>query len=133
MEEGKVIIEARDSGSVRISLKPAEDGSIWMSIAEIADIFFVGGASVEHQIKKIFVEGDLREYAVKKEKAIEYAPGKYGKLDYYNLNMIIMLAFRISSPFCSMFREWICRQLTQKVSEQKIPIFLQIGKEQAVN
>ena len=51
----------------------------------------------------------------------------------YNLNMIIMLAFRMSSPFCSMFREWICRQLTQKVSEQKIPIFLQIGKEQAVN
>ena len=85
MEEGKVVIEARDSGSVRISLKPAEDGSIWMSIAEIADIFFVGGASVERQIKKIFVEGDLREYAVKKEKAIEYAPGKYGKLDYYNL------------------------------------------------
>lgn len=35
MEEGKVVIEARDSGSVRISLKPAEDGSIWMSIAGI--------------------------------------------------------------------------------------------------
>lgn len=133
MEEGKVIIEARDSGGVRISLKPAEDGSIWMSVAEIADIFFVGGASVECQIKKIFVEGDLREYTVKKEKAIEYASGKYGKLDYYNLNMIIMLAFRMSSPFCSMFREWICRQLTQKVSEQKIPIFLQIGKEQGGN
>ena len=69
MEEGKVIIEARDSGSVRISLKPAEDGSIWMSIAEIADIFFVGGASVEHQIKKIFVEGALRRTAVKRRGA----------------------------------------------------------------
>ena len=133
MEEGKVVIEARDSGSVRISLKPAEDGSIWMSIAEIADIFFVGGASMERQVKKIFAEGDLREYAVKKENSIASEPGKYGKLDYYNLNMIIMLAFRMSSPFCSMFREWICQQLTQKVSEQKIPIFLQIGKEQGVN
>ena len=39
MEEGKVIIDSGDSGSVRISLKPAEDGSIWMSVAEIADIF----------------------------------------------------------------------------------------------
>lgn len=68
MEEGKVIIDSGDSGSVRMSLKPAEDGSIWMSVAEFADIFFVGGASVERQVKKIFAEGDLREYVVKKRK-----------------------------------------------------------------
>ena len=133
MEEGKVIIEPRDTGSVRVSLKPAEDGSIWMSVAEIADLYFVAGASVERQIKKIFAEGDLREYTVKKDKPVEYAPGKYGKLDYYNLHMIIMLAFRMKSPFCSMFREWICQQLTQRVSEQKIPVFMQIGKNQGVN
>lgn len=133
MEEGKVIIESRDSGSVRISLKPAEDGSIWMNVAEIADIFFVGASSVERQIKKILAEGDLQEYAVKKYKPIEYAPDKYGRLEYYNLNMIIMLAFRMKSPFCSMFREWIRQQLTQKVSEQKIPIFLHICKNQGVN
>lgn len=41
MEEGKVIIDSGDSDSVRISLKPAEDGSIWMSVAEIADIFLL--------------------------------------------------------------------------------------------
>ena len=52
MDEGKVIIEAKDSGGVRIALRPAEDGSIWMNIREIADIFNVGGASVERQIKK---------------------------------------------------------------------------------
>lgn len=74
MEEGKVIIEAGDSGGVRISLKPAEDGSIWMSIAEIADIFFVGGASVERQVKKIFAEGDLQEYAVKKKSQSNMLP-----------------------------------------------------------
>ena len=54
MDEGKVIIEAKDSGGVRIALRPAEDGSIWMNIREIADIFNVGGASVERQIKKDF-------------------------------------------------------------------------------
>ena len=32
MDEGKVIIEAKDSGGVRIALRPAEDGSIWMNI-----------------------------------------------------------------------------------------------------
>ena len=67
MDEGKVIIEAKDSGGVRIALRPAEDGSIWMNIREIADIFNVGGASVERQIKKIFAEGELKaaEFIVK--------------------------------------------------------------------
>ena len=82
MDEGKVIIEAKDSGGVRIALRPAEDGSIWMNIREIADIFNVGGASVERQIKKIFAEGELHEYAVRKDMPIEYAPGKHGWLDY---------------------------------------------------
>ena len=93
MDEGKVIIEAKDSGGVRIALRPAEDGSIWMNIREIADIFNVGGASVERQIKKIFAEGELHEYAVRKDMPIEYAPGKHGWLDYYNLNMIIMCRY----------------------------------------
>ncbi|MCD8184873.1 MAG: hypothetical protein LUE99_19370 [Bacteroides sp.] len=53
MDEGKVIIGAKDSGSVRIALRPAEDDSIWMNVQEIADIFDVCGASVERQIKKI--------------------------------------------------------------------------------
>ena len=133
MDEGKVIIEAKDSGGVRIALRPAEDGSIWMNVREIADIFNVGGASVERQIKKIFAEGELHEYAVTKDVRIEYAPGKYGTLYYYNLNMIIMLAFRMKSAFCAMFREWITEQLVRKVSEQKIPIVLQISIMQGIN
>ena len=133
MDEGKVIIEAKDSGGVRIALRPAEDGSIWMNVWEIADIFNVGGASVERQIKKIFAEGELHEYAVTKDVRIEYSPGKYGTLYYYNLNMIIMLAFRMKSAFCAMFREWITEQLVRKVSEQKIPIVLQISKMQGIN
>lgn len=133
MDEGKVIIEAKDSGGVRIALRPAEDGSIWMNIREIADIFNVGGASVERQIKKIFAEGELHEYAVRKDMPIEYAPGKHGWLDYYNLNMIIMLAFRMKSAFCAMFREWITEQLVRRVREQQIPIVLQISKKQSVN
>ena len=133
MDEGKVIIEAKDSGGVRIALRPAEDGNIWMNVREIADIFNVGGASVERQIKKIFAEGELHEYAVTKDVRIEYGPGKYGTLYYYNLNMIIMLAFRMKSAFCVMFREWITEQLVRKVSEQKIPIVLQISKMQGIN
>lgn len=47
--------------------------------------------------------------------------------------MIIMLAFRMKSAFCAMFREWITEQLVRRVSEQQIPIVLQISKKQSVN
>lgn len=47
--------------------------------------------------------------------------------------MIIMLAFRMKSAFCAMFREWITEQLVRKVSERKIPIVLQISKMQGIN
>ena len=70
---------------------------------------------------------------MRKDMPIEYAPGKHGWLDYYNLNMIIMLAFRMKSAFCAMFREWITEQLVRRVSEQQIPIVLQISKKQSVN
>ena len=72
-------------------------------------------------------------YAVRIDMPIVYAPGKHGWLDYYNLNMIIMLAFRMKSAFCAMFREWITEQLVRRVSEQQIPIVLQISKKQSVN
>ena len=50
-----------------------------------------------------------------------------------DLNMIIMLAFRMKSAFCAMIREWITEQLVRRVSEQQIPIVLQISKKQSVN
>ncbi len=39
----------------------------------------------------------------------------------------------MKSAFCAMFREWITEQLVRKVSEQKIPIVLQISKMQGIN
>lgn len=133
MNEGKVIIEANDSGGIRIALEPAKDGSIWMNAGEIARLFSVSSVSVERQIKQIFSEGDLLINTVKKVVPIEYASNKYGSLEYYNLNMIIMLAFRMKGPFCGMFRTWICEELAKRVSEQKVPIVLQFNQNKVVN
>lgn len=56
MDEGKVIIEAKDSGGVRIALRPAEDGSIWMNVREIADISMLAEHLLNDKSKRFLLK-----------------------------------------------------------------------------
>lgn len=106
------IISIGENGKVHIPTPP-----IWMSACEIADLFSVFSGKVNGHIKSIFKEGLLRENEV-----MQTLSFKGGAVDLYNIEMITMLSFRISSPQAKSFRKWTIRRLTER--KKSIPPLL---------
>lgn len=110
----------------RIAVALSSDGTVWMAVEEIASIFHVSGAAVERHIEKIIASRELNEYEVKTEE-IKQRDRKRCIIEYYNLDMIIALCFRIGTPPSKAFRQWITEQVVRAVSTNPtIPIILQI-------
>lgn len=83
------------------------NGTVWMTINEIADLFGIYAPTINKNLKAIFKEGLLREPDVTQE----YRYTRNEKEEYirthYNLEVIIFLSFRIQSLYTKAFREWV--------------------------
>lgn len=98
------IITISENGNIYIPTT-----TIGMSACEIADLLGVFSGKVNSHIKSIFREGLLRE-----DEVMQTLVFKGGAVDLYNLEMIIMLSFRIATPQAKNLRRWIIRRLTEK-------------------
>lgn len=83
------------------------NGTVWMTINEIADLFGIYTPTINKHLKAIFKEGLLREPDVIKE--YRYTRNKKEEYirTYYNLEVVIFLSFRIQSLYTKAFREWV--------------------------
>ena len=86
---------------------PSDTAAIWMSEAEIIELFGTTAGAVHTGIKAIFKENALHDYEVCKYVRSENGNGA----DVYNLEMVAALAFRIRSQGATRLREYILRTL----------------------
>lgn len=86
---------------------PTDTAAIWMTEAEIVELFGTTAAAVHTGIKAIFKENVLHDYEVCK--CIRLDSGN--SADVYNLEMVVALAFRIRSQGATKLREYILRTL----------------------
>ncbi|NDV93570.1 hypothetical protein D0T84_01385 [Dysgonomonas sp. 521] len=105
METGYITFTDIETGKPIIEVKIV-DGTVWMTINEIADLFGVYSPTISKHLKAIFKDGLLREDEVTKEYRYTKDTGEYIRI-YYNLQMIIFLSFRIQSLYTKAFREWV--------------------------
>ena len=121
MERGAIIIESN-----RIAVTLSANGTIWMTVEEIATIFHTTAASIERHIKKVFATGELDEHKVKMEQSI-VRNRRWYVVEYYNLDMIIALCFRIDTPPSKAFRRWIAEQVVRSLKREPMqPLILRI-------
>lgn len=119
MERGTITIE-----SGRIAIIPSSDRTVWVTVEEIASIFHITGATVKRHIEKIFAAHELDEREVRTEQSIVRNGCRY-VVEYYNLDMIIALCFRIDTPSSKAFRRWITEQVVRSLQPKPTtPIFL---------
>lgn len=123
MRRGTITIEP---AHVLVAL--SSDGTVWMTVEEIATIFQVTSAGIERHIKRLFATGELDERKVKTEE-IKQRDGKRCIIEYYNLDMIIALSYRIDTPASKAFRRWITEQVVRSLKrEEAPPLILRIGR-----
>ncbi len=86
---------------------PTDTAAIWMTEAEIVELFGTTAGAVHTGIKTIFKENVLHDYDVCK--CIRLDSGN--NADVYNMEVVIALAFRIRSQGATKLREYILRTL----------------------
>ncbi len=112
MSNGELILYTSEDGAARIQLR-AERGTVWLSLAQIADLFGRDKSVISRHIKAIFEEGEMASESVVARYATTAADGKTYQVDYYNLEMILAIGYRVRSPRGVEFRRWATTTLKE--------------------
>ena len=87
--------------------------TVWLSLDQMAELFDRDKSTVSRHIKKIFEEGELCRDAVVANFATTAADGKTYNVDYYNLDVIISVGYRVKSLRGTQFRIWATNLLKE--------------------
>lgn len=130
MDKGKITITQNPAnGFMSVLFKFAEDGTVWVTKHEVAELFNVYPVTITSNIAAIFKSGELFETEVMRISNIKGCNGKF--VVYYNLDVIIALSFRMKGALCRLFREWIRERIKQPIWEgRQVSILIQIGDKQ---
>ena len=107
MNSGKshIIIYSTEDGLANI--ETAFDGdTVWLSIDQMAELFQKNKSTISRHIKNIFDEGELIRDSVVAKYATTAADGKTYQVEYYNLDVIISVGYRVKSKRGTQFRIW---------------------------
>lgn len=107
-----LIIYNTDDGKAKVALY-ARDGNIFMSQAQLAELFDTSVQNISNHILNILKEKELLENSVIKDYLITAADGKDYNVRFYALDMILAIGFRVRSVRGTQFRKWANTHLKQ--------------------
>lgn len=107
-----------EEGKVQVLIK---DETIWCTQKAMAQLFGVGVPAISKHLKNIFDEGELQKEVVVSKMEITTQHGAMEEksqrhdVDFYNLDAIISVGYRVSSPKATRFRQWATRILNEYI------------------
>ena len=104
-ENSDMIIYTTEDGLTKIETTFDGD-TVWLSIDQMAELFQRDKSTISRHIKNIFTEGELQRNSVVANFATTAADGKVYQVDYYNLDVIISVGYRVKSKRGTKFRIW---------------------------
>lgn len=110
--KGEILIYKTEDGLTKIDVK-LEDETVWLSLDQMAELFQRDKSTVSRHIKNIFKEGELVQSSVVANFATTAADGKRYNVDYYNLDVIISVGYRVKSLRGTQFRIWATKRLKE--------------------
>ncbi len=114
MDNSNVVLYKSDDGELKIDVK-LEDETAWLSQQQLVKLFKTSKQLISHHINNIFDEGELDKNSVVKKYLTTAADGKNYQTNFYNLDMIISLGYRINSKIATTFRQWATARLKEYI------------------
>ena len=105
MNNSNIIMYTTEDGLTKIETT-FEDDTVWLSLDQMAELFQRDKSTISRHIKKIFEERELQRNSVVANFATTAADGKIYNVDYYNLDVIISVGYRVKSHRGTQFRIW---------------------------
>ena len=113
-ENNKILIYTDSSGLTKIDVRLTED-TLWLTQAQMCELYQTSKSNVSEHIKHIFEEGELQEEAVVRKFRTTAADGKSYQTTFYSLDMIIALGYRVRSIIATRFRQWATERLKEYI------------------
>ena len=115
-DNGNVIVYVDDNGKPQVDVR-FQDETVWLTQAQLVDLYQSSKANVSEHIKNIFDEGELDKDSVVRKFRTTASDGKNYEVNYYNLDMIISLGYRIKSSIATKFRIWATDRLREYITK----------------
>ena len=111
---GNIIIYQTEDGLTKLDVQ-LHDESVWLSLDMMAELFQRDKSTISRHIKNIFAEGELLPLAVVANFATTASDGKTYQVDFYNLDVIISVGYRVKSLRGTQFRIWATQRLKEYI------------------
>lgn len=107
-----ILLYQTEDGNTKIETR-LEDETVWLTQAQLSDLFQKSKATISEHIKNIFDEGELYPASVIRNFRTTAADGKTYHTNYYNLDVIISVGYRVKSHQGTKFRQWATARLRE--------------------
>jgi hypothetical protein len=117
MNNSEILIYQNSEGSIKIDVR-LEEESVWLTQAQLCELFQKSKATISEHIKNVFEEGELDASATVRNFRTVQTEGKREverAIDYYNLDVIISVGYRVKSPQGTQFRIWATQRLKEYI------------------
>jgi hypothetical protein len=111
---GEIIIYQNKENNIALNVR-LEDENVWLTQANLVELYQSSKSNVSEHIKHIFEEGELDENSVVRKFRTTASDGKNYKTTFYNLDLIISLGYRIKSRIATQFRIWATQRLKEYI------------------
>ncbi len=117
MDEDKIIIYKTEDEAVSVYVRFDQD-TVWLTLDQMAELFDRDKSTVSRHIRNVYQEGELtREATVAKFATVQQEGNRKVErtLEYYNLDVIISVGYRVKSLRGTQFRQWATKRLNEYI------------------
>jgi prophage maintenance system killer protein len=107
---GEVVLYKAPDGQVRLDVR-LERETVWLSLDQIAKLLGRDKSVISRHLRNVFASKELERKSVVAKNATTAADGKTYQVDYFNLDAILSVGYRVNSKRGSQFRIWATRTL----------------------
>lgn len=116
-EKGEILIYQSEDGLTKIETR-LENETVWLTQAQMAELFQKVKSTISEHIKNIYEEGELEKLAtVRNFRTVQIEGNRQIErdLEYYNLDVIISVGYRVKSLQGTKFRQWATQRLREYI------------------
>lgn len=115
-DKGQLLLYTGKTGDLRMEVRLHEE-SVWLSLKQMAELFGIDKSGISRHLKNIFESEELERDSVVAKFATTAADGKTYLVEFYNLDAIISVGYRVNSLRGTQFRIWATSKLTEFIKK----------------
>jgi prophage maintenance system killer protein len=109
---GDIVVYETPGGEARVEVRLDRE-TVWLSLTQLAELFGRDKSVISRHLRNVFESGELARSAVVAKNATTAADGKTYQVEFFNLDAILSVGYRVNSKLGTQFRIWATRTLSE--------------------